>query len=550
MLNRRNFMSQLCAGGAAVLVSGCGGGGSSTGSSPPPVGSAPAPAPAPVPTPTPPPVPTLMGVTIDQAETEIVNAMAAERDWFAAARTAQSEVLVRNADEFQAAVDVAFNTTANAQVLALNHRIVLGWSGDSMLAAGPTARVTVGRKTLAQTHAAAGGSLTIVAAEGQKPAFSNTVYVSGQGITFAGVGFTRRAAAGENGDVLNTVLIQQNSTFPVDSMVRFDGCKFGALNFDPAAGPQSWVNGVATSGSVMRYIRFDRCTFRGVQNAAKIVARGVEFDLCDIRSALQDGIDLFGHSFATGYYAYASVRRTTFREWGDFWENRSQHSDAIQTGNPADRHLGYRVLVTDTVAHMARRFAGEAGKGGGTQGIYNDDHMTADNQFVVRRSTFLVTAPNGFTYHSPNATRPSFVDQSTFMRSGIVPSAFSPDATSEDFTVTVRANSVSDSAKVLVTDTIAKNGFTGTPATVAIAEVDPRAVGRAPDAQAPEKIFAGRDFGRGNAPANGIAGKFGYALANEGATQARFVADVWANFQPQAALLGKGAPDLRGVAWA
>lgn len=556
MLNRRIFMSQLCMGGAAMLVSGCGGGAGGgtatiaaippTGAAPPPPPPPPPPAPAPAPA-----VPTLRGITIDKAEQEILAGMAPERDWFAAARTAQSEVVVRSADEFQAAVDAAFDTSANAQALAINHRILCAWNGDSVVAGGPAARITVGRKTLAQTHAAAGGSVTIAAANGYAPAFANSVYVAGQGITFAGIGFTRRAAIGEtaHAHALNAVVVQQTATFPVESMVRFDSCKFGALNFDPGVPPTSWVNGVATSGPVARYLAFARCTFRGVQNGAKVVARGCEFESCDFRSALKDGIDLFGHTDASGYYALASISKTTFREWGDTWENRSQHSDAIQTGTAADRHLGYRVVVSDTVAHMTRRFSGEVGKGGGTQGFFNDDHLNADNQFVLRRNIFLVTSPNGFTYFSPQASRPSFVDRCTFMRCGVVPSAFAPDATSQDMTVMVNGSEPAGGPWLMVTDTIAKNGFAVVPPAVSIEEVDPRALGRAPSDQVPEKIFQGRDFGRGNAAANNIAGKFGYALPNESGSQTRFATDVWANFQPLPAFAGKGAPDPRAISW-
>ena len=550
MLNRRRFISHLCAGGAAMAVSACGGGGGSGGSSAdaPPVGSAPAPAPPPSPAPAPPPsVQTLRGVTIDQAERAIVDGMAAERAWFAAARTAQTETLVRSATELQAAIDKAFDTTANASVLALNHRISCAWNGDSGTAAE---RLVVGRKLLTGTHAGAGGSLTVAAAPGFTPAIASSVYVTGQGIAFVGMGFTRQAAAGETPHAVNAVAIQQSTQYPVDSAVRFQNCKFGALNFDPGVPPENWVNGVATSGTVARYLAFEGCTFRGVQNGAKVVSRACEFEQCDFRAALKDGISLLGHTFSTGYYAYASIRRTTFREWGDTWESRANHSDAIQTGLATDRHLGYRVAVTDTIAHMSRRYAGDPGQGGGTQGVFNNDYEGADNQFVLRRNIFLVTSPHGFYYYSPSASQPSFVDQCTFMRCGVIPSAFAPDANNQDMAVAVSGQEATGGPWLKVSDTLAKNGLVAPSEAVAIVEVDPRAIGRAPAAQEPEKIFAGRDFGRGTSATNGIAGKFGYLLPNEGGTQARFVADVWANFQPRPEYAGKGAPDPRGIAWA
>ena len=71
MLNRRIFLSQLCAGSATVVLSACGSGtGGSTASSNVPAaggGTTPAPAPAAAPPPVA-AVPTLRGVTIDAAE--------------------------------------------------------------------------------------------------------------------------------------------------------------------------------------------------------------------------------------------------------------------------------------------------------------------------------------------------------------------------------------------------------------------------------------------------------------------------------------------------
>ena len=550
MLNRRIFLSQLCAGSATVVLSACGSStsGPTAGSKVTAAGGGTSPSPAPAPLA--PVVPTLRGVTIDAAEQSILAAMATERSWFAAARTAQSEVTVRNADELQAAIDAAFDTAANAQTLALNHRIVLSWNGDSMMAAGAAGRIVIGRKALTSTHAEAGGSVTLVAAAGASPALPNTVFISGQGITLDGIGFTRRAGLGEAGDNMNAVIVQQTTTYPVESMVRFKNCKFGALNFDSSVLPGQWVNGIATLGTIIRYIAFEGCSFRGLQNGAKIIARGVEFELCDFRQVLQDGIDLFGHTLATGYYAYAAIRKTTFREWGDTLETRDTHSDAIQTGTSADRHAGYRVVVSDTVAHMARKYGGTNGKGGGPQGFYNDDHLNADNQFVLRRNTFLVSSPHGFAYYSPKATQPSFVDECTFMRAGTIPSAFAPDIAMQDTTVVLSGEEPANGPWLKVTNTIAKSGMTTQSHEVALVEADPRLFDRAPADQHPEKIFAGRDFGRGGAPVNFVPGKFGYRLPNEAGSQAQFVADVWANFQPQAGLAGKGAPDPRNIAWA
>lgn len=547
---RREFVRGLLAGGAALGVSACGGG-SSTSTQPPGGGTGiappPAPAPAPAPAPTPPPTPTLQGVTIDQAQADIAGPVASAASWFEAVRAPTAEVTVTSADQFQAAVVQFFDTRSNAQALAANQRILCAWNGPSMLSDGIAARVTVGAKTLASGHMDAGGSLVVAAAPGYAPDFANQVYVAGRGIKFQGIGFTRKALATENAEAMSAVILLRSGTYPVTSNVAFENCAFGSRSLTAQAADAAWVNGIATSGHVSDFVSLKNCSFIGQQNAAKIVAKALHVDGCDFQGVLQDCIALYGHTFETDYHAHAWVSRSTFRNGPDEWAARSAHSDTIQTGTSADRHLGYRLLVTDSFSHLARSYAGEPGKGGGSQGIYNDDHTTADNQFVVRRSIFLVTAPHGFRYYSPRASRPSFVDQSVFTRAGRVPSAFAPDVTSQDFAVGITGSEPANGPWLLVTDTVAKDIMSS--GSIEVASVDPRVANLIAAGERPETIFAGRDFGRGVAAVNGLAGKFGYSLPNEDGTQSRFVGDLWANFQPQGSHAGKGPPNPTGLAW-
>lgn len=544
---RREFLRGLLASGAALGVGACGGGSGPASIAQGGVGSAPAPAPAPAPTPTPPPVPTLRGITIEQAQAEIAAPFASATEWLDAARTPQTEIVVTNADQFQAAVDRMFDIASNAQALATNQRIVCAWTGPSMLAGGIAARVTVGAKALASAHLESGGSLVVAAAPGYAPDFANAVYVSGRGIRFQGIGFTRKALAIENADAMNAVTLLRNATYPVTGFVAFEGCAFGSRGYSAQSADAIWVNGIATAGHVADHVSLKNCSFIGQQNAVKIVAKTLRIDGCDFQAVLQDCVGLYGHTFETDYYAHAWVSRSTFRNAPDEWAARSAHSDTIQTGTRGDRHLGYRLLVTDVYTHLGRSYSGEVGLGGGTQGIYNDDHITADNQFVVRRSIFLVTAPHGFSYYSPRASRPSFVDQSVFTRAGRVPSAFAPDVVSQDMAIGITGSEPTGGPWLLVTDTIAKNMMTA--GSIEVASVDPRRADIIAAPERPETIFAGRDFGRGIAAVNGIAGKFGYQLPNETGSQARFVADLWANFQTRGANAGQGLPNPTALAW-
>lgn len=552
---RRQVLRGLFTSSIALTVTACGGGsggGSSTLSSSGGVAAAPAPPPPPppAPAPPPPPTPTLRGITIEQAEADIASHFASPGQWMDAVRSSQGDTVVTSADGLAAAAAAAFDVKTNAAVLATHQRILCAWNGDSTLAAGPTARLNVSGKTLADSHLSQGGSLTIAAAPGYAPNLANTVHVSGRGIKFQGLGFTRRLFAGEDQDTVNAVTLVRSNTYPVISFVGFEDCWFGQREMLDHGTAARWVNGIATSGQAAEFVSLTRCSFIGHQNAAKIVARALRVDRCDFQGVLQDCLALYGHTFEADYHAMAWISRTTFRNSGDNWDKRSEHSDAIQTGTKADRHLGYRLLVTDVVTHLARSYSGEAGMGGGAQGIYNDDHLTADNQFVIRRSVFLTTTPHGFCYYSPRASRPSFVDKSVFTRAGRVPSAFAPDPLSQDFAVGITGTEPADGPWLLVTDTIAKNMMKAGNS-ITVASVDPRVASIIASAERPEAYFAGRDFGRGTSAVNGQAGKFGYRLPNEGGRDpSRFVDDVWANFRPLGAHTDKGAPNPTGIAWA
>lgn len=546
-MDRRNLLKGLLAAGTSFGISACGGGGTSsllnTATAPDPVPS-PTPTPTPVPTTAaPPPAPALKGVTIDQAEQDIAKAFTRSPSSYTVARTPTLDIRVSNADEFQAAVDRVFDLKANSAALSQDQRIVCAWNGSSMLTSGPSARVSIARASLAEGHLEAGGSLSIEAAPGYKPDFSNTVYIAGRGIRFQGIGFTRRAVAGENPVATSSVIIFRTQTFPVISDVAFVDCWFGARTIDTAMADRDWVNGLLTNGSVVESIHLEGCTFIGLQNAVLATAKNLRIDSCDFQAVLQDCVALRGHTFGTGYYANTWISKTTFRNSIDDLATRNAHADTIQTGSWNDQHLGYRLLVTDVISHRSHKFGGD-GEPGAKQGIFNGDHKTADNQYVIRRSVFLCTSPHGFSYFSPRASRPSFVDKSVFTRAGTVPSKFAPDTTNEDYTVGITGSEPVNGPWLLVTDTVAKNLMTG--GAIDPVNVDPRIAASIATSERPENLFNGRDFTRGSAAVNGMDNKFGYMLPNERGDRKDFVADIWANFSSKRSATA-GFPDPRGV---
>lgn len=565
-MERRKFLRGLMVGGVAITVSGCGGGGSGATGSATTAGAvvspAPAPAPAPTPTPTPPPVPTLNGVTIDQAEQEIRSQFTTELAWVTQQRVYATDVTVTSPAEFQTAVAALFDTAANPNVATQNHRIRLAWNGSASLPGLPDARVTVGKVFGTASHYVSGGSVTIAAATGYKPAFANTVHIGAQGVIVHGVGFVRAPMPAELPAAVTGVMIVNGASFPMEPIVHFQDCYFGHVDGFGSMGDFSsakltvpsdvpLVNGASTQG-LSHFLSFADCRFWGNLNCAKIISRALRMDGCDFSGMSMDAIDLFGHTFARDYYAAAWITRTTIRDFNDTFANRSIHADGIQYCGPMDVHKGMRLLVTDSIIHLAHSYNGDVGMGGGSQAIHGGNNPNLDNQFVIRRCCGLATSGGAFGFSSPKATRPSFVDQCVFTRAGRTPSGFSPDAQpSQDWviglTATDGAGAKGVAKKLLVTDTVAGDMYLADDAILQIMKIDPRP--GAPDDQRPETLFKGRDFTRGGESSGFVANKFGYDLPNERQSQAKFVGDIWANFQPQTSHDGWGAPDLRALSW-
>ncbi|MBX9820506.1 MAG: hypothetical protein K2Y19_07555 [Afipia birgiae] len=498
----------------------------------------------------------MRGVTIEQAEADIKSAMGARVEWAQSSRTYQTELIARNPDELQAALDAAFDTAANAQVLSLHHRIFCSWTGIAFLTGPANARINVGLRRPASTHFREGGSVTITAAPGHRPALGNSVYVMSQGIVLQGLGFARQVLPEENSTGVSTAFLVSNELFPFEPIVHFEKCFFGRPEgfgsrepFDSPTPlsevvPDRFAKGLSCQG-LSDFISLKDCVFGELRVGAQLVARAVRAEACDFRRMSGDCMDLFGHTFATGYYASAWVSDTTFREAIDTWANRNNHIDAIQYSTPADIHLGYRLLLTDNIVHLAHSFAGDEGQGGGTQGFFGSANETLDNQFVIRRCIALTTAPHGFGYYSPRASRPSFVEKSVFTRAGRVPSAFAPDTKAQDFAIGITGSEPQGGSWLLVTDTVAKNLLTANSSK--ISSVDPRASGIVGNAERPESIFEGRHFERGGKSVNFLPGKFGYDLPDESGSKEAFVTNVWANFRTTGSHANAGLPPTSSI---
>lgn len=559
MIQRRLFLKQCAGVATAALLAGCGGSGDG-GESGQVIIDDPLPAPTPTPVPAPAPTPAPAApptgdAPIDREEADIAAGFDGMFAGFGAGDAFHETRVAASADEFAAIFLAMRSNTDAAGVLGRRTRIVCDWDGVSTLASGAANRLYVnGIQQRTDGHLDHGGGILVVPGNGRRPAFGNQIEIAGaRGIHFDRIDFFRQRVGTEVADTSYGANICSNSTFPAKPVVLFTGCRFGARHIQPNLPQSQWVCAL-NSVNAPHYVGLFGCSFNGHPTIAKLAVRRLRVDRCDFQSNLRDVFSAFGHLADSDYHAHIWISRCTFRGAADGWENRNEHMDVLQTGHHGDVHLGYRCLLTDLVVHHNHSFAGDPGMGGGTQGFFNNGPAALGiaNQFVIRRCIVLVASPNGFAFYSPTANRPSYVDQCTFMRCGSVPSGFAGDSNpQQDFAIGVTSQSTPGGPWLFVTRSYGMDMRVNRDATVemSMAIVDPRGNGRAADGTAPERIFRGRDFTRGGAAANHVAGKFGYRLPRETDSQARFAEDIWANFEPVGGYAGIGSPDPRAI-WA
>jgi len=455
---------------------------------------------------------------------------------------ATHQTVCANVDELLAAWNAA-----RASSLSHKRRIICDWDGISSLAAGENNVLTLsGVANNPGLWLDAGGWVRIEAAAGKRPAIGNRITMTGaRGVEFIDVDLAGKYSGTGAAETQRCLLLSMTPTFPARPVIRLTRTGFGRKFRDQNAPDADFIGHLATGGNVADQITLDRCSLWGGENCISVVSKTFTADYCDIAEPKQDYAGFFGHTFESGYFAYIRFRNCTWRESLNGVAYRSNHKDLGQTGTSEDIHFGYRVLILDSYGHAEHYYAGDAGQGGGTQGNYNDDHLNANNLFVIRRSLMNVSSPAGFRYFSPQASHRSYVDRSTFMRCGRVPSSFPGDVNPpQDMAVGILSDYLpptSEGVALTVIDSI-YGLITADPKTEIInsIKVDPRIV-PAVDALTPEAVFNGANFSRGGAPANNIANKFGYTLPNEG-TQQGMIADIAANFTTQGSYASIGAP--------
>lgn len=437
-----------------------------------------------------------------------------------------------------------FNAQINPAAPTERIEVTLDWNG--ILQYGSSAATALDFKYKPSASATAlpfdnGGWVRIKAASGKKPGFANQVKGGNlRGWVFDGVDF---AAQSTSGSLIKTqagfMAYISGPTYATEPAYIIRNCRVGLSAVSGVVQPSNtYLAGIYTNGGVCEQIQIENTLIDGVWFAVKVVSRNTWVDGLHVGNNCEDFIKLFGHTYKTGYYAYAHIKKISLGSRNVEIAWRAGHCDLIQTGHKNDKHLGYRVVYTDAVSHNAHKWSG-----GGSQTFQNGDYNAADNLFCVRRVIGLATSPNGLIYFSPNAKYVSYVERCTFGRAGMCPSGFAPDtgtATDNSPGINNGGTPALSGIALKVVDCLVGIRtsqpyvqYIGTPFSINY--------GVSMAGVKPEDVFNGRDFTRGGPTVNNIPNKFGYALPNE-ATQAGLISDIIANFTPLPAYAGKGAP--------
>lgn len=507
--------------------------------------------------------------TIDTAEAFIVSQVVNFWQGMSAVSSFDVTTNCANADALKTAIDAATSTASGSIAITQKHKIICDWDGASTYAGNVDTQLLFrGYTGRSDGHLDNGGGIYIVAAAGKQPTILNRVDISGiKGIHIDGVNFGGTWNGVGDPKIQYCLSITKNSTRPTHPVTKVTNCNFGG---EQVGAPQSeWITGIAHLSGNADYFELDGGSVIGAQNGITTgFCRRVWIHDADHQLVIRDFTNHFGFTDSdetNDYYMYGVVERNTWRNPVDGVANRNNHQDLGQTGTAADLHLGYRMVIRDNLGHANHSFAGDAGLGGGTQGYYNDDHLTADNQFVLRRNTFLVTSPGAFRYWSPRATHKSFLDRCTFTRAGMVPSGLPGDVnTPEDFNVGIFSGDAGDVGDPVNDGSVwceVSNSILGSFPVKTwyhetnVARCDPRDTGTVADTTIrPEGVFLGGGVGfvRGEYS----AGKLSYHLPGEdggitGAassrTRGQYAADIWDMFEPQAAHATQGCPDLSSL---
>lgn len=254
------------------------------------------------------------------------------------------------------------------------------------------------------------GGLLIRPATGRTPAFGNTLLVYGMPrIEFRDIGFATQANGGD-GDNIRCMQWLITGTFPLPNAIAFNDCKVGLTHWRPSEPFSEYVKGLAGNGSLTLSVHVEGCEFDGVRDQLSVPALFSRVKRNIAKNAISDFTTAFPH---TGY-AGTEINsiwcesNLTYKMIDDA-SLSSLHQDFLQTGTAADSHKGYSILGRYNVTHMSAEFSG------GSQGFYNDDFLTASNEFAIHDNIVLTTAPQSMVAWNTDVTKDGYFEQNTIM---------------------------------------------------------------------------------------------------------------------------------------
>ncbi len=261
------------------------------------------------------------------------------------------------------------------------------------------------------------GGIQVIPADGRAPFIDSPIRLYGMPkLEFNGVGFDTYADGGD-GEQIRCVQLQRNSTYPIPHTIAYKNCKVGRNWLHPEDAFTEYVQSFDQNGSLCLSVHFENNQFWGCRDPMSAQAKFVRVWNNQAWDYIGDFCTQFSFSAANNWLATDRcnvwLRGNTSYEITDHADLSELHQDFNQTGTQTDFHEGYSVLSYNNIGY------GAVGLSGGFQGMYNDDHGTAANEFTLYNNIFCTTSPHGLSLWNTHASCNSYVEQNMVVAPGL-----------------------------------------------------------------------------------------------------------------------------------
>ena len=328
---------------------------------------------------------------------------------FPVGATFDSSVTCNSADELRSQVETWKNAGGVDRV-----ELLCDWDGKSNFTndtlRGPSSSNLTANPNVFGGFERPSGGILIRPATGRSPAFGNPIRVYGmplfelRGITLASL------AEGGNGDNIRCIQFQTTSTYPIPNAFAINNCKIGAEFLDSGISFSEYVKGISCTGTNLS-AHFEGNEAHGARDLFASNALYHRVLKNNGRRVISDFSTTFGYTSSEylGRRVNVLVQQNTELAAVDDISLSELHQDFHQTGTPADAHEGYSVLARFNMIIKSADLAG------GTQGMYNDDHLTAKNEFLTHNNLVCTTSVGAITTWNTDPSLSSFIESNTIM---------------------------------------------------------------------------------------------------------------------------------------